>query len=329
MKKHWPLLLVVVVIAAAALTAWMMSHPGGLLTARFANDHDMVWIPGGTFDMGDFFGLGYPEDGETPVHRVALDGFWIDRHEVTNRQFARFVEETGYATEAEKYGWSGVPVHLLDEEQRKRYPADSEGRWPEHWRVVPGASWRHPEGPGSDIRSRLDHPVVHISWNDAVAYCAWLSKKTGARFRLPTEAEWEYAARGGLHGANLAWGNDLQNHGRWLCNIWQGTFPYHNTAEDGYAGTAPVCSYPPNGFGLYDVCGNVWEWCQDWFAPDYYQHSPARNPSGPLVGKRKVQRGGSYMCCDACCRRYRVSARYHNDPDSGMANTGFRCVREP
>jgi formylglycine-generating enzyme len=185
-----------------------------------------------------------------------------------------------------------------------------------------GASWRRPEGPGSDLAGRGDHPVVHVSWNDARAYCDW------AGLRLPTEAEWEFAARGGLEGKRLPWGDELTPGGVWRSNIWQGTFPTHNTAEDGYVGTAPVDAFPPNGFGLHNASGNVWEWCADWFHPTFHRNGPTDNPTGPPAGQARVIRGGSYMCHDSYCNRYRVAARSSNTPDSSTGNMGFRCARD-
>ncbi|WP_336857093.1 formylglycine-generating enzyme family protein [Sinomonas albida] len=277
--------------------------------------HDEVAVPGGVFAMGDAFGEGYASDGELPVHEVAVDGFSIDATQVTNQMFARFVAATGYRTEAQLYGSSAV-FHLL---------ADSGGvigaatgvPW---WLNVSGADWAHPRGPESSWEDAPDHPVVHVSWNDAAAYSAW------AHRRLPTEAEWEYAARGGLVGKRYAWGDELTPDGEHRCNIWQGTFPTVNTAEDGFLGTAPVKSFPPNEFGLYEVAGNVWEWCADWFLPRYYANSPAQNPQGPPIGAGRIMRGGSYLCHESYCNRYRVGARSHNTPDSSSGNCGFRTV---
>lgn len=267
--------------------------------------------------MGDHFGEGYPDDGELPVHEVELSPFFIDPTPVTNAQFAAFVKATGWVTEAETLGvsavfhlaYGGSPAHVLH--------AVAGTPW---WLAVRGADWRHPEGPDSDVVHRQNHPVVHVTWNDAQAYCAWAGKT------LPTEAQWEYAARGGLHGTRFPWGDELTPRGRWRCNIWQGTFPTHNTEDDGYLTTAPVKAFPPNGHGLYQTSGNVWEWCADWFSPDYYAHSPRRDPTGPDSGVARVMRGGSYLCHDSYCNRYRVAARSKNTPDSASANVGFRCA---
>ena len=276
-----------------------------------------VALPGGEFRMGDPFGEGYPADGETPVHPVTLAGFEVDPTAVTNAEFAAFADATGHVTDAERYGSSAV-FHLTV----AAAPDDVLGRatgapW---WITVRGADWRHPEGPESGIDDRADHPVVHVSHHDAVAYCGWAGK------RLLTEAEWEYAARGGHEGRRFVWGDELTPGGEHRCNIWQGTFPTDNTLDDGYLTTAPAASYEPNGYGLYNLAGNVWEWCADWFSPHYYRRSPADNPPGPKYGEGRVMRGGSYLCHDSYCHRYRVAARSHNTPDSSSANLSFRCA---
>jgi formylglycine-generating enzyme required for sulfatase activity len=233
---------------------------------------------------------------------------------VTNAQFADFVAATGYVTDAERWGWAFVFGGLLPDD----FPptrAVASAPW---WRQVHGADWAHPEGPQSDTRGREDHPVVQVSWNDAVAYCGW------AGLRLPTEAEWEYAARGGLAGHHFPWGDELEPNGEHRMNVFQGTFPGDNRGDDGYLGTAPVAAFPPNGFGLHNVTGNVWEWCADWFAADAYRHHGAANPTGPASGTRRVMRGGSYLCHASYCHRYRVDARSANEPDAGTGNLGFR-----
>ncbi|MGA2136097.1 MAG: formylglycine-generating enzyme family protein [Bryobacteraceae bacterium] len=278
---------------------------------------DMVRLDGGRFLMGSDAAVGYPADGEGPVRTVTLDPFYIDPYPVTNRRFGEFVKATGYRTEAERFGWSFVFAgHLKD-----GGPAAEPVPNLDWWRRVDGADWRHPD-PGCGIDGRESHPVVHVSWNDASAYADWAGK------RLPTEAEWEYAARGGLEQKLYPWGDDLTPAGRHLCNIWQGEFPTHDTAEDGYAGTCPVDAFPPNGFELYSVAGNVWEWCLDWFSPDFHRIATRVNPVGPPSGTAKVMKGGSYLCHASYCNRYRVAARTSNTPDSSTTNTGFRCVRD-
>ncbi len=293
----------------------------------------MVWIPGGQFWMG---GQDARMPDAQPVHPVRVDGFWMDRTEVTNEQFERFVNATGYVTVAERKpraeDFPGVPpdklvpgsivfvsptVEVPLEDYRTRF------QW------TPGANWRHPEGPGSNLIGREKHPVVQVCWDDAVAYAKWAHK------RLPTEAEWEFAARGGLDRKRYCWGDELNPDGRWMANIWQGRFPNENTAEDGFKGTAPVGSFPPNGFGLYDMAGNAWEWCADWYRPDYYLHSPFDNPKGPPDSydpvepgiSKRVQRGGSFLCSDLYCVRYLPGARGKGAPDSACTHIGFRCVR--
>jgi formylglycine-generating enzyme len=278
-----------------------------------------VLLPAGTFAMGDAFDEGYPSDGEVPVHPVRLPAFRIDATAVTNASFAAFAKETGHVTDAERFGSSAV-FHLLVDAPT----SDVLGRAPgaPWWVEVRGASWRHPDGSRSSIGDRPHHPVVHVSWHDARAYCAW------AGTRLPSEAEWEYAARGGLEGRRFAWGDDLAPGGRWRCNIWQGDFPRHDTGEDGHRGTAPVKAYRPNGHGLWNTAGNVWEWCDDWFSPGYYAVSPLDDPRGPEGGEARVMRGGSYLCHASWCHRYRVAARSANTPESSSGNLGFRCAND-
>ena len=268
--------------------------------------------------MGTDDDEGFPADGEGPVREVVLDPFYIDTTAVTNRQFTKFIKSTGYSTEAERFGWSFVFFHFLAPEAvQQTAQVVPEAPW---WVPVEGASWKAPEGSGSSIRDRMDHPVIHVSWNDALAYAEWAGK------RLPTEAEWEFAARGGLEQKKFPWGDVLTPHGEHRCNIWQGSFPDHNMAEDGYVGTAPVGSFKPNGYDLSDVSGNVWEWCVDWFSPEYHIDGPRDNPVGPPQGQARVMRGGSYLCHDSYCNRYRVAARTANTPDSSTGNIGFRCV---
>jgi len=277
----------------------------------------MVLIPAGTFLMGSDAADVNPGDGEGPVREVSVDAFEISRHTVTNREFAAFVSATGHRSGAERFGWSFVFAAFLPAHLRKGAQRPEAAPW---WCRVEGADWREPEGPGSSIEGRWDHPVIHVDHDDALAYCAW------AGVRLPTEAEWERAARGGLEQATYAWGEELTPGGEHRCNIWQGHFPVKNTGEDGYLGTAPAESFAPNGFGLYNVAGNVWEWCADWWGTDH-DAAPVANPTGPDHGTARVTRGGSHLCHVSYCNRYRVSARTANDPDSSTGNTGFRIAR--
>lgn len=285
--------------------------------------HHEIALAGGRFTMGDACGEGYRQDGEVPAHPVVVGPFRIDAHQVTNDQFARFVGATGYRTEAETFGTSAV-FHLVVAANE----ADQLGRaGPAPWWVeVRGAYWAQPFGPRSDLDGLGRHPVVHVSWNDASAYARWVGR------RLPTEAEWEYAARGGLPRARYPWGNDLTGPGSdHRCNIWQGDFPTVNTGDDGYEATSPVGTYPPNGFGLADMAGNVWDWCADWFSPHTYAREghggrSVVDPTGPAVGSARVMRGGSYLCHASYCNRYRVAARSFNTPESSSGNCGFRTV---
>lgn len=281
----------------------------------------MQLIPGGEFLMGNDGDYGFAADGEGPVHAVELAPFYIDETCVSNEQFNSFVNATRYKTEAERFGWSFVfSGHLSPKQQETAVRLRVLGS--EWWCRVEGATWRHPEGPESNIKKRWQHPVVQVSWNDALAYCEWAGK------RLPTEAEWECAARGGRVQQRFPWGDELEPGGRHRMNVWQGDFPVHNTCADGHYGAAPVRSFKPNGFGLFNMTGNVWEWCWDWFDPTYYRRSPRENPTGPSSGERRVMRGGSYLCHASYCNRYRTDARSSNTPDSGATNLGFRCVRD-
>lgn len=275
-------------------------------------------LPGGVFAMGTSGTVAYPGDGETHVHEVEVTGFAMDRYAVTNQRFEAFVNATGFVTDAERYGWSFVFGGLLpDDFEDTRGVANAP--W---WRQVFGAGWRHPEGPNSDVDGRGDHPVIHVSHDDALAFCEWDGS------RLPTEAEWEYAARGGVEGATFPWGDEREPGGEHRMNVWQGQFPASNTEADGHYGPAPVDVFEPNGFGLHNMCGNVWEWCSDWFAADYYPTSPKQDPIGPAAGEQRVMRGGSFLCHESYCHRYRVSARSSNGPDSSSGNLGFRTVTQ-
>ncbi|WP_268930130.1 formylglycine-generating enzyme family protein [Nocardioides potassii] len=288
-----------------------------------------VHIDGGSFWMGDSHGDGYAADGEQPVHAVRLSSYFIDAKTVTNAQFATFVKSTGYVTDAERDGVSAV-FHLAVDAA----PADVLRRvagvpW---WLTVRGADWRHPAGPRSSINDLQNHPVVHVSWRDAQAYCRWAGK------RLPTEAEWEHASRGGLDRARYPWGDDLRPGGRWRCNIWQGDFPHRNTLDDGFLTTAPVTTFTPNGYGLHNTVGNVWEWCQDAFrsteyvdraGPEAVVDPVAADPADvPDAHVPRVMRGGSYLCHDSYCNRYRVAARSSNTAESSSGNIGFRCAND-
>ncbi len=289
----------------------------------------MVRIPGGPFRMGGLDPEAHPGDGEGPVRTVVVRSFYLSPAAVTNAEFEAFVRATGYATEAERIGWSYVFQRFVPRGARVVGAAGG-APW---WLAVQGADWRAPEGPGSSVRKRAGHPVVHVSWNDAAAYCAW------AGLRLPTEAEWERAARGGLDGRRFPWGDELSPGGRHMCNIWQGRFPDYNTDEDGYAGTAPALSFPPNGYGLYNMAGNVWEWCADRFAlPGPAPGAGAAagcaaggGASGPAQGGApggRVIRGGSYLCHASYCSRYRVAARTSNTADSSTGHMGFRTAAD-
>jgi formylglycine-generating enzyme required for sulfatase activity len=297
----------------------------------------MTWIAAGTFLMGS--DDHYPE--ERPAHQVTVDGFWIDQRLVTNRQFARFVDKTRHVTVAEQApdaaDYPGAKPELLVPAStvfvRQDHPVDLRDPY-NWWTYIPGADWRHPQGPGSSIKNRLDDPVVHVAWEDVTAYAQWIGK------RIPTEAEWEFAARGGLDGATYAWGEDFTPDGRHLANTWQGEFPVQNLRDDGYEGTSPVGSYPANGYGLFDMIGNVWEWTADWYAahtetshacctvtnPRGADQVSSYDPQQPVRIPRRVTKGGSHLCAPNYCRRYRPAARMAQPIDTSTSHLGFRCA---
>jgi formylglycine-generating enzyme required for sulfatase activity len=311
----------------------------------------MVWIPGGEFSMGAADPVGEDQNDvgmhatrdSRPIHRVYVDGFWMDRTEVTNRQFAAFVRATGYLTVAERVPRAEdypdaprenlVPGAVVFSMPRHPVPLEDSYQW---WSYVRGANWRHPAGPSSSIERKQDYPVVDVAYDDAVAYAAWAGR------RLPTEAEWEFAARGGLTGEPYVWGRELRPGGRWMANTHQGHFPDEDDGADGFPGLAPVAQFPPNGYGLYDIAGNVWEWVNDWYRPDYYATLAAtgrvaRNPRGPsssfdpaeLGVRKRVQRGGSFLCTYQYCSRYMVGTRGKGDVKTGTNHLGFRTVVSP
>jgi sulfatase modifying factor 1 len=309
----------------------------------------MVWIPGGEFSMGSedpresICGGREAMDDARPIHRVALDGFWMDATEVTNDLFAKFVEATHYVTIAERTpraeDYPDAPAENLVAGSVVFTPPDHEVPLDNHyqwWAYLHGANWRHPTGPDSNVEGKGDYPVVQIGYEDAEAYAKWAGK------RLPTEAEWEFAARGGKAGQLYFWGDELNPGGKWMANIFEGTFPNNDTGKDGFKGIAPVSQFPTNGYGLYDIAGNVWEWCSDWYRPDYFQGlakagGVAKNPRGPEVPwdpaepneKKRVHRGGSFLCTDQYCTRYMVGTRGKGEVSTGSNHLGFRCVKVP
>ena len=307
----------------------------------------MAWISGGEFSMGaadppaaDAVAMHGAADAR-PVHRAYVDGFWMDETEVTNEEFARFVKATGYVTIAERKpaaeDFPGAPPENLVAGSVVFSPPDHPVPLNNHfqwWSYVKGANWRHPEGPKSNLKGRENFPVVQVAYEDCLAYAKWAGK------RLPTEAEWEFAARGGLAGKRYPWGDEFQPGGKWMANTYQGHFPISDTAADGFAGLAPVAQFPPNAYGLYDMAGNVWQWTSDWYRPDYYQHlaaagGVARNPHGPdapydpsePTEKKKVHRGGSFLCTDQYCSRYVVGTRGKGEVTTATNHLGFRCVK--
>lgn len=322
------------------------SSTDSILTKGDTSTAGMKYIPGGTFMMG-----GDNEQAsadEYPEHSVQIDAFWMDETEVTNAQFQKFVDATGYITTAEKKpDWEelkktvppGTPkpadsllvaASLVFKQTERAVDLHDFNQW---WSWVPGASWKKPQGPGNSIKGKENYPVVQVSWYDAMAYCKWAGK------RLPTEAEWEFAARGGLANNVYPWGNEHVNAGKTKTNSWEGEFPYFNEMEDGYLTSAPARSFAANGYGLYDMAGNVWEWCNDWYDDGYYkvlEKGTSNNPKGPeksvdpedLYTPKRSLRGGSFLCNDSYCSGYRVARRMKSSPDTGLEHTGFRCVRD-
>jgi len=309
----------------------------------------MLWIPGGEFSMGAHEPPDHGEVGmramtdSRPIHRVYVDGFFMDATDVTNAEFARFVQATGYVTVAERTpkaeDFPGAPPEnlvagsVVFSPPLSPVPLDNHFRW---WSYIRGANWRHPEGPRSNLDGKDRYPVVHVAYEDAEAYAKWAGR------RLPTEAEWEFAARGGLTGKPYVWGDTFQPGGKWMANTHQGQFPSRDSASDGHGGIAPVAQYPPNAYGLYDMAGNVWQWTSDWYRPDYYQvlalaGGVARNPQGPELSydpsepgqRKKVHRGGSFLCTDRYCSRYIVGTRGKGEISTGTNHVGFRCVMTP
>jgi formylglycine-generating enzyme len=333
--------------AGPAKPAAFLPTQGSEALAPLAAPGGMVWIAGGEFSMGsaDPTVGGHchePMDDARPIHRVYVSGFFIDQMEVTNESFARFTKETGYLTVAERKPTASDLPGVPEEKRvagssvftptKASVPLDQPLQW---WRFVPGASWKHPEGPGSTLEGRQQHPVVHIAYADAIAYAQWAGKD------LPTEAEWEFAARGGQTGKLYPWGDELEPGGKLVANIYQGEFPVADTGKDGFVGSAPVGSFAPNPYGLYDMAGNAWEWVRDWYRPDAYASDAllgsVRDPSGPESSSdpsepgvaKRVQRGGSFLCTSEYCTRYMVGTRGKGEPNSPASHLGFRCVKRP
>jgi formylglycine-generating enzyme required for sulfatase activity len=346
-QSPWPILVLMLLIAGGTLAFFLYPHT--------PESTRMIRVPGGKFIMGseesgcnqcdEKTGLCRPNDN-LPLHEVELSDFWLDETPVTNAQFRAFVEATGYVTraeilsQAERQSGRTQPASFVFRPRPGIQSLKDHSQW---WAVVEGASWRHPDGPESNIDGKDDHPVVQVCWEDADAYALWAGK------RLPTEAEFEYAARGGLAQKPYAWGDELTPDGKWMANIWQGEFPYENTKADGYTTTSPVKSFPPNAYGLYDMSGNVWQWCADWYRPDYYAKSPKKDPRGPddsydpaerdpygrpsidpETGRpiaKHVQRGGSFLCSDLYCKGYLPGSRGKGQANSAANHIGFRCAK--
>jgi formylglycine-generating enzyme required for sulfatase activity len=286
----------------------------------------MIRIEAGKYSIGFEGPEAFESDGEGPVREITLDSYCLDQTAVSNAQFAEFIEATGYVTESETFGWAHVFIGQLSNSKQRKLRESNTVRGLQWWYAIEGAYWRKPEGPGSTIKKRMDHPVVSVSWNDAAAYAAWAGK------RLPTEAEWEVAARGTDNSQNMyPWGRELEPDGKHRCNVWQGDFPNKNSAADGYQWTAPVTAYRKYDNGFYNLVGNVWEWCADNFHATWHakESEAARiNPKGPASGDSRVMKGGSFLCHDSYCNRYRLGARTSNTPDSAATNLGFRCARD-
>ena len=335
-----------VLACASWVLAQSSSEPGAKPAAPAPEG--MAWIAGGEFQMGAVVSgrgsreMPMPSDDAEPVHRVRVDPFWMDKTLVTNEQFAKFIDATGYVTTAERAPTreefpTAPPENLVAGSvvfapPEREVPLNDHYQW---WSYVKGANWRHPLGPGSDLKGKEKYPVVHVSFSDAEAFAKWAGK------RLPTEAEFEFAQRGGLEGKTYAWGDEFRPDGKWMANTWQGTFPLKDKGEDGFAGLAPVAQFPANGYGLYDMAGNVWQWCSDWYRPDYYAQlakagSVTLNPRGPDSPfdpaepneKKKVHRGGSFLCSEQYCARYIVGTRGKGEVDTGTNHLGFRCVKD-
>ncbi|MBS0290322.1 MAG: formylglycine-generating enzyme family protein [Proteobacteria bacterium] len=335
-------ILIVSIAITGSLALYFYPHYQNFISPKATSS--MKWIPGGEFTMGTNDPLSMLN--ERPAHQVKIDGFWMDEHLVTNADFQKFVNATGYITTAEKKpDWeqlkAQLPPHTPKPDDSKLVPGSLVFTPPAHpvplnnltlwWRWTAGANWRHPEGPKSEIKGRENHPVVHVSWEDANAYAKWIGKK------LPTEAQWEFAARGGLKDKRFPWGDEFRPHGKFMANTFQGQFPHHGVAEDGYIGTSPVKAFAPNGYGLYDMVGNVWEWTNDWYRADTHanENPICHNPTGPsnsfdpldIYTIKRVIKGGSFLCHVDYCESYRPCARRGETPDTGTSHIGFRLVR--
>lgn len=286
---------------------------------------NMIEVDGGFFEMGYEGNDSFKGDGEGPIRQVRIDSFYLDQTTVTNEAFSKFVEDTNYITDSEKFGWAYVFIGQLKKSTVRKLNHSRKVQHVEWWVGIDGANWRKPEGPGSNIKNRMHHPVVSVSWHDAFAYAQWANK------RLPSEAEWEYATRWNNKNAKkFPWGDELVSGGKHRCNVWQGKFPHENKAEDGYLWTAPAKSFQRYDNQFYNLIGNVWEWCNDWYCNQWHIEDSEQtriNPKGPGSGHRKVIKGGSFLCHESYCNRYRIGARTSNTPDSATTNLGFRCAK--